>query len=262
MTTPGHSALYPGRVMHRRLRPRAHALRYRIYSLLLDINELDALDARLRWFSVGRFNLLSFRRSDIGDGTGEMRAFAARQLASAGLAFEPGAIRVLTMPRVLGFAFNPLTVWYLHDCAGTLRAVLYEVNNTFGERHHYLLPAQAERNGAIHQACAKAFHVSPFMAMDLDYAFRISAPEEEPGSKLAVAITVSDRAGPLLAAVHTAERQVLTDSALLRAFVTHPLVTLKVVGGILWEAGRLWLKRIPLHRHPGRAQARSAPDSR
>jgi DUF1365 family protein len=234
--------------MHRRLRPRIHVLRYGIVSLLFDPEELPALDRRLRLFSRGRFSLFSIRTQDFGDGSGDLPGFAARIAAQAGLEFVPGPVRILAMPRMLGFAFNPLVTWFLHDRAGALRAILYEVNNTFGERHHYLLPVTEVAAGPIRQDCAKAFHVSPFLPMDLDYAFRVVPP----GERLAVAIEVADAAGPLLSAVHTARRRKLTDPALARAFAAFPLVTLKVVAAILWEAAKLWVKRVPVHRHPAR----------
>jgi DUF1365 family protein len=230
--------------MHRRLRPRVHALRYRIFSLLLDIDELDALAARLTLFSLRRFGLASFRREDVGDGSGDLRGFVSRLVRDAGLGFAPGRIRLLTMPRILGFAFNPLNTWFVEDDVGVLRAILYEVNNTFGERHHYLLPAAGE--GAVRQACAKAFHVSPFIGMDMAYRFRVVPP----GERLMIGIDVSDGHGVLLVALHTAKRRALTDAALLRAAVSLPFVTAKVVMAILWEALLLWLKRVPVVPHP------------
>lgn len=240
------SALYPGRVMHRRLRPRVHALRYRIVSVLFDLEELPMLAGKLRLLSLGQFWAFSLRLRDFGDGSGDLRGFARGIIDRAGLAFPLGAVRVLAMPRILGFAFNPLVTWFLHDREGALRAILYEVNNTFGERHHYL--AAVDGPEPIRQHCPKAFHVSPFLPMDLAYSFRVVPPRET----LSVAISVADARGTLLTAAHTAQRCELTDAALARAFFAFPLVTLKVVAGILWEAGRLWLKGVPAFRHPKR----------
>ena len=244
----GASALYVGQVMHRRVRPRAHRLRYRIFSLLLDLDEIDALAARLRLFSRGRFNLFSFHDRDYGAGTAEpLRAQVERHLAAAGLDPDGGPIRLLTMPRILGFAFNPLSLYFCHRRDGRLGAILYEVNNTFGQRHSYLIAvAQTGAGRAIRQDCAKRFYVSPFMAMDMHYAFRVAPPAE----RLSIAITGSDADGAILTAVHTAGRRALTDAALARAFATHPLLTVKVVGGILWEALRLWLKGVPVRDRP------------
>ncbi len=240
------SALYVGHVMHRRVRPRAHRLRYRIFSLLLDLDEIDALAAQLSLFSRNRFNLFAFHDRDFAGGNAEpLRAQVERHLAAAGIDTDGGPIRLLAMPRILGFAFNPLSVYFCHGRDGALRAILYEVHNTFGERHSYLLPVDMGE-AAIRQGCAKAFHVSPFMAMEMRYAFRVTPP----GDRVSIAITGSDAGGPIITAVHTAERRPLTDAALARVFVTHPLLTLKVVGGILWEAAKLWTKGVPVHARP------------
>ena len=251
------SALYTGHVMHHRLRPRVHRLRYRMFSLLLDLDEIDALATRLRLFSRGRFNLMAFHDRDHGDGSARpLRAQAEALMAEAGLA-HGGAIRLLTMPRLLGFAFNPLSVWFCHDRAGLLSAIIYEVHNTFGERHSYLLPVAATAGDDVQQDVTKRFHVSPFLPMAMTYAFRVHPPAD----RMAVAITASDDEGPVLFAVHRACRTELSDRALLHAAVTHPLLTIKVVVGIGWEALRLWLKRVPVHHHPGTAPPAPEPFS-
>lgn len=243
----GHSALYQGSVMHNRLRPARHKLAYRLYMVLLDLDELDRTAAGLRLFSKGRFNLFSLREADYGDGGLEpLRGRIARQLADAGLAGCSDTILLLTMPRVLGFAFNPISVYFCYRPHGELGAVLYEVNNTFGQRHSYLLPVTPTNGRTIRQSVPKQLHVSPFMGMDMDYAFRVLPP----GEALGIAITGSDTHGPLISAVLNARRQPLSDPALLRAFVTMPLMTLKVVAGIGWEALKLWLKRVPVRRKP------------
>lgn len=248
----GASALYVGAVTHQRMRPRRHRLRYRVFSLLLDLDEIDGLAARLRVFSRGRFNLFSFHDRDYGDGTDTpLRFQVERHLRAAGIELDGGAIRLLTMPRILDFAFNPLSVFFCHGRDGGLRAIFYEVNNTFGQRHSYLLPVanvtgEATLEGPIRQSCSKAFHVSPFMEMDMRYSFAVAPP----GEALSIAITVSDAKGPVLIASHAARRRPLTDGALSRVFVTHPLLTLKVVGGILWEAARLWAKGVPVYTCP------------
>lgn len=240
-----HSALFLGHVLHRRARPRIHRLAYSMVSLLLDLEELDALSGRLRLFSRNAFNLYSFRDADHGDGSGKpLRMQVERLCATAGIELDGGPIRLLTMPRILGFVFNPLSVFFCHDRTDTLRAIIYEVNNTFGERHSYVIPVLDEA-GTVHQNCDKRFHVSPFMPMDMRYSFRVTPPAE----RLKVAITVSDAIGPILVAVHSAQRHSLTDGALARALVSHPLQTAKVVVGILWEALKLWIKQVPIHRH-------------
>ena len=247
--TPPASGLYAGHVMHRRIRPRCHRLSYRIFMALLALDDIDGLSARLRLFSRGRFNLFAFHDHDYGNGTAEpLRAQIESHMDAAGLTPDGGPIRVLTMPRMLGFAFNPLSIFFCHRRDGTLAAIHYEVNNTFGERHGYFLPVDtANQPGQpIRQRCGKAFHVSPFMGMAMDYDFRVVPP----AGRLAITITGSDDAGPVITAALAARRRPLTDGALALAFVSYPLLTLKVVAGIGWEALLLWLKGIGLHEHP------------
>ena len=244
----GGSALYEGTVAHRRLRPRRHRLRYRVFSLLLDIDEVPALCAGLRLLSHRRFNLFSFDERDHGDGTGgSLRDWVETHLAEAGIDLEGGTIRLLAMPRVLGYGFNPISVWFCYHRSGRLAALLHEVHNTFGERHTYLIPVSPDASPAdIVQGCAKEFHVSPFMAMDMRYDFRVHAPDE----RLNLAILGGDSDGPMIVAALSAKRRPLTDAALLRAFLRTPLLTMKVIGGIHWEALRLWIKGVRLHARP------------
>jgi uncharacterized protein len=247
MTKPLASALYPGHVTHARLRPKEHKLAYRIYSLLLDLDELDELDHRLRWFSVDRFNLFSFNRRDRGDGTGaNLRAQVERAMRTAGIEPDGGPIRLLTMPRLLGWAFNPLSTFFCYRKNGELAAILWEVDNTFGQRHAYLIPVEKGPDGEIVQRCDKAFYVSPFMDMNLRYVFKLSPP----GERLSITIDTFDAEGLLLTARHLARRTQLTDAALLKAFFAIPFLTLRVIGGIHWEALKLWRKGVLLRRRP------------
>jgi uncharacterized protein len=240
-----HSALYAGLVIHQRFRPRLHRLRYRIFSLLLDLDELADLDHGLRLFSVDRFNLFSFRQSDHGAGTRTGLADWVRgQCALAGLAAD-GAICVLAMPRVLGHAFNPLSVFFCHGSDGAIVAVLYEVNNTFGQRHAYLIPTEGAHR-VIRQSCRKVFYVSPFMPMEMEYRFRVLPP----GPLVSVSIEGIGAQGRLITASLSGRREPLTDRSLLRAFVRAPLLGFKVVTGIHWEALRIWRKRAGYHPRP------------
>jgi uncharacterized protein len=239
------SALYTGLVIHQRFKPRLHRLRYRIFSLLLDLDELPDLDRRLRLFSVDRFNVFSFRQSDHGAGTRNGLADWVRgQCASAGIAAD-GAIRVLAMPRVLGHAFNPLSVFFCHGQDGAIVAVLYEVNNTFGQRHAYLIPADGTHR-VIRQSCRKVFYVSPFMPMEMEYRFRVLPP----GPLVSVSIEGLGAQGRLITASWSGRREPLTDRSLLRALARAPFLGLKVVTGIHWEALRIWRKRAGYHGRP------------
>ncbi len=246
-----HSALYAGSVMHQRLRPVRHRLDYRIFSLLADLDELPLLARRLRLFSLNRFNLFSFHERDYGAGPGQsLRAHVEQQLLAAGLV-AGGPIRLLSMPRILGHVFNPLSIYFCHRPDGTLQATLYEVNNTFGERHSYLIEVDgAERSdGTIAQHCDKQFHVSPFLALDMRYGFSIDPPSSA-REGLRIGVTASDREGAVLHARYDARRRTLDDAGLLRLFFGHPLLTIKVVAGIHWEALRLWIKGVSLHPRP------------
>lgn len=245
--TPLASGLYPGHVIHHRVRPRDHRLGYRIWSMLIDLDELDELGRRLRFFSVDRFNLVSFRRADRGDGTGDLRGRIEAEMRAAGLTPDGGPIRLFTMPRVLGRAFNPLSVFFCHRRSGEVAAILWEVDNTFGERHAYMIPVdRIGPDGEVVQHCDKAFYVSPFMDMDLRYEFRVRPPTET----LSIRIDTSDAEGMVLVARHVARKQELTDRALLRAFFAIPFLTLRVIGGIYWEALKIWLKRVRLRSRP------------
>jgi uncharacterized protein len=247
MTEKPASALYVGAVTHLRLRPRRHNFRYRIHSLLLDLDELETLNRKLHLFSVDAFNLFSFHQRDRGDGGGAaLKSRIEAKLEAAGFSPDGGPVRLLTMPRILGLSFNPLSVFFCHRKSGALFAILWEVDNTFGQRHAYLLPVEKSIAGEIVQACPKKFYVSPFMDMDLHYEFRVKPP----GESLRILIDAKDSDGLVLRAAQSAERRELSDAALARAFLSLPLQTLSVVGGIVWEALKLWLKRIGIRKRP------------
>jgi uncharacterized protein len=239
--------LYPTRVMHRRLVAPLYRFVYRLFHLLLDIDRIDELARTLRLFSRNRLNLVSFHDRDHGDGQGSLRAWAERLLAAEGVRLAGGRIRLLCLPRVLGFAFNPISIWYCEHRDGTLRAIIAEVRNTFGEKHSYLL-ASGGRPLAYEgpHAKDKCFHVSPFMDLVGRYEFRFN----EPDSTVRVLIHETREGAPLLDATLAGERAALTDGALLREVAKMPWMTLKVVAAIHWEALKLWLRGAKFHRKP------------
>jgi DUF1365 family protein len=241
------SALYRGRVVHARARP-AHRLSARVFSLLIDLDELPALDRGLRRFSHNRWNVLSFYDRDHGprDGTA-LRPWIEAQCARAGLDIAGGRVRLLCFPRLWGYAFNPLSVWYCHGRDGALLAVLYEVRNTMGDWHGYLVPAPPHAPGALlQQRCAKLFHVSPLIGMEGTYRFRLA----EPGARLSLLVRVMGPEGEIMAASPFALREALDDRAILGVVARHPLMTFKVIAAIHWHALRLWLKGARFHKRP------------
>ena len=243
----GNSALYTGSVFHRRFRPRAHELRYGAFWLYLDLDELEVTAHRLRLFSYNRANLLSFHDADHGSGEDRpLRPQIEAHLVAAGVPHAAHRIRVLSMPRVLGYSFNPLSVYYCFAEDRTLGAIVYEVTNTFGERHSYAIACTAEPGAAIHQRCDKQFYVSPFLDMDMRYEFSLT----HPGATHSLSILGIGKEGPLISASLSASRMPLTDANLLRALVRHPLLTRKVTAAIHWEALRLWLKGLKVQPHP------------
>ena len=240
------SGLYVGRVMHRRWKPKRHRLAYRVFSLLVDLDELPALSQRLRWFSHNRYNLYSVWDRDFGAGDGSpLRPWIEAQLAAAGLPHRNIRIGLLCYPRILGYAFNPLSVFFCRRADGGLIAILYEVHNTFGQRHCYLIPADPGAT-VVRQACAKEFYVSPFIPMQARYRFEIVPPAEQ----VAISIRQSDAEGPLLDASFVGVRVALSDRRLLSLLMSHPLMTVKVIAGIHWEALKLWLKGVKLIARP------------
>jgi hypothetical protein len=243
------SALYTGRVMHVRHRPQRHRFDYAVTSLLIDLDELETLARSRRLLAIDRPGVVSFRQADHGprDGT-PLRPWIDARLADAGIDLGGGRVQLLCFPRIWGYVFNPLTTWFCHRADGSLAAVLYEVSNTFGQHHCYLIPvdpAQA-RGGTLRQSCEKAFYVSPFLPMDARYSFRL----HRPGETLSLAIRHDATDGSAMSAVQTGTRRALTDANLLRMLLRQPALTFKVMGGIHWEALRLWRKGARFHRRP------------
>lgn len=233
-------ALYVGDVVHSRLRPRRHKLRYSVFSILFDINGIDQLESRLRLFSYNRFNLFSLLDRDHGDGR-PLKSYLHGIAESEGLGMDVENFLMLCYPRILGYVFNPLTVYFGVDQDGKIRLVIYEVNNTFGERASYVLPVNetdSGTGGVIAQRCLKRLYVSPFNTEEGAYSFRVTRPDE----KLTVGVALRDNQGPLLTAFFHGHRWELSDRALLRVLLRTGWMTVKVIVGIHLEAAKLWLK--------------------
>lgn len=245
-------AILTGFVEHVRARPVRHRLRYRLFQTLVDLDDLPALGRRLRLFSHERSNLFSLMERDHGAGEpGGLRRWVTARLAASGLDMPLGRVELLCMPRVLGHVFNPISLFFCHRQDGALAAIIYEVNNTFGERHAYVLPVALEpASGGIRQTCAKALHVSPFLPMEMRYDFVVHRTAET----LCVTINGSDGGGrPLIHARFFGVARPFTDRVLASLMVTHPLLTWKVVAGIHWEALRLLAKGVRLLPTPAGA---------
>jgi hypothetical protein len=240
------SCLYQGEVVHKRLKPVLHALRYRVSNVFLDVDELEGLSRRLRFFSYNRFNLFSVMDGDHGPGDGTPIARHVRGLARQ---LPEGAqaerFFMFCYPRMLGYVFNPLTVYFGYTRGGALCVTIYEVNNTFGGRASYVLPVARGETG-IHQSCSKELYVSPFNRVEGGYGFHAAIP----GEKISLGILYRDAEGPCLKAYVTGERRELSDWALIKTFAAFPFMTLKVIGGIHWEAARLWLKGLRIKPSP------------
>ena len=253
--TEAPCSLYFGDVMHARLKPVGHRFSYRVISLLIDLDRLDEADQQSRLFGVNRAALYSFHEADHGERDGSsLRAYAQRCASAHGIDLTGGRVWLLCYPRLLGYTFNPLSAYFCTHADGALALIIYEVRNTFGEMQSYVLPIRPGEISAagVRQEQDKLFYVSPFVEMATRYRFRISPPGEE----VRLRILEVDAEGPMLAATFLGHRRALTTTALLHAFVTLPLVTLKIVGAIHWQALRLWLKGVKL---VPRSAPRSSP---
>lgn len=228
-----------GRVMHVRLHPARHRFDYPVYFVRLPIHDLASVPTR--WFSLNRFNLLSFHEADHGDG-GSSRVWVSRLLKQHGLRAD-GEIWLTTFPRVLGYAFKPVSFWHCHNAEGGLVAVLAEVNNTFGERHVYLLRTD-DPAATLH--ADKVFHVSPFFPVRGRYSFHFHPQPDVFRAR----IDYDDGSGEALRTAWWGRLEPLTARACLRAFSSYPLMTWGVIARIHLQALRLAMKRVPFFRKP------------
>lgn len=236
------ACLYVGDVMHQRMKPVGHRFRYKVYSLLVDLDRLDEADRLSPLFSVNRANLMAFHEADHLRGTSEtsLRTHIDGLLRQAGLAQKAARIELACYPRIFGQVFNPLSVYYAYDSDGKIVAMVYEVRNTFGESHTYVCKIEAGEisRAGIRQSRAKNFYVSPFIELNMRYHFRMSIP----GDELKWRILETDVSGPLLAATYNGTRKTVSTASILTCLLQIPLLPWKIVGGIHYEALKLWLK--------------------
>jgi DUF1365 family protein len=229
------------------MKPKKHRLTYSVFSFLFDIDELPKLDQQYRFFSHNRFNLFSFWNKDYGPSDQQpLRPYVEGLLSEAGIEMNHGSIRLLCYPRLFGYVFNPLSVYYCYNSADHLKAIIYEVSNTFGERHSYVIDVMSEGGKTIHQTCDKSFYVSPFMEMNCTYHFSMRPP----GDSISVMINQTDDEGTILKACFTGKEAEISDRQLLSLLARYPLMTLKVMVGIHWEALKLWRKGLKLIARP------------
>ena len=238
------SFIYYGDVVHKRMRPKQHKLRYRVFSLLLDIDDLESLNENYKLLSYNRRTVYSIRDEDHGYGE-NISNWVQQELTAAGLSDSSKKVWMLCYPRILGYVFNPLTVFFCYRDNGSLGAILYEVHNTFNERHCYVLPVKENKPELIEQNCQKNFYVSPFVPADCSYRFLVREPKE----KVSVIIEDKDSEGLLLVASFSGVKGQLNDRALLKTIFSYPLMSLKVIIGIHYEAIKLRFKGAPFFPH-------------
>lgn len=240
------TALYQGIVRHTRVNPRKLALRHRCFWLALDVDRIDLVAKRLAILSRNAFNILSVNDGDFGDGSVRpLRSQIEKHIGSAGINARPAKIILFGMPRVLGYGFNPICLYFCLSETDAPMAIVYEVHNTFGERHSYVA-AVKNASSMIEQTAEKAFYVSPFMDMDMRYRFKLVLSDK----RLSLSINASNVQGPVIFTSLHADRSELTSGSLFKAWVSHPLLSLKVITAIHFHALRLWFKGIKLRLRP------------
>lgn len=259
-----------GQVRHARMRPVLHAFNYGVYFLRLPLRTLaeqaqseksgDSRSAstsggKHAWFfSRNRFNILSFRDNDYGDGKQPLINWIDNLLQQEGLTDVDGEIWLQTFPRVLGYVFNPVSFWFCHDRNGALRAILAEVSNTFGERHCYLLDTGDTMRYGVELRARKIFHVSPFCQIDGDYHFRFMRADrsmrQQTSERHIACIDYHDAQGLLIQTSISGTSQPLSTRLIAKAFFLYPFMTFGVIAKIHLQALKLWIKRVPFFRKP------------
>ena len=236
-----NSKIYTGKVIHKRFKPKEHYFKYNVFSLLIDLNELEEINKYIKFFSYNKFNIISFYDKDHGDRDGSsIKLWVKKNLRSIGIMTEDISIKLLCYPRIFGYVFNPLSTYFIYNKNTELISIFYEVKNTFGEQHTYIFKAQDEKT--VQNKCKKKFYVSPFIEMDCEYHFKTLNPREQ----LSVVINQNDKDGKLLFASQDGISKDFNNKNLILSYLTHPLMTFKIIGAIHYEAFKLWAKRIKL----------------
>ena len=233
------SLIYNGKVIHRRFKPKEHYFKYNVFSLLINLDELETIQDKIKIFSYNKFNIISFFDADHGprDGT-SLKKWIIKNLKDIGINDDKIQIKLLCYPRIFGYVFNPLSVFFIYNQKSKLISILYEVKNTFGEQHTYIFKATDEKT--IINNCSKKFHVSPFIEMECHYYFRVLKPSD----KISVIIDQRNNDGKLLYASQDGDAKQFNEKNLLISFICHPLMSFKVIAAIHFEALKLWLKGI------------------
>ncbi len=248
MNAPPAGLLHTGVVSHRRHVAPFYHFRYRIWMVSLDVDRVEQLGLRL--FRQNRPGIVSLRERDHGARDGSpLRAWVERHLQRAELAAYSHTIRVMLIPRVLGYAFNPISLYFCYNESGELGAVLHQVKNTFGDQQPYVLPVAADAL-PIRQSCSKRMHVSPFFDMHGGYRFSFTRPQFVAGEGFALSIRYGTRDSLRLTAHMRLQARELTDRALLRQLLVMPFMPMKVIAAIHWEALKIWLRGARYHKVP------------
>ncbi len=236
------TCIYKGIVTHRRFKPKRHFFSYKTFSIFFDLDELKDLEKKVSIFSLNKFNLFSFYNKDHGDRDGSnLKSWVKNTLKKFNINFKISKIRLLCFPRIFGYVFNPLSIFYCYNENAELKAILYEVKNTFNEQHTYVFPVE-KNSKIITQNCNKRFYVSPFIEMETAYNFRLAEPKET----LSVFIKQTDPEGLLLSACQIGRKEDISTKQLLINFLRHPMMNIKIIMAIHFEALRLWGKGVKL----------------
>jgi hypothetical protein len=231
-----NSCIYNGVVKHQRFKPIKHSLNYKTFSLLVDLDEIETLANNISIFSLNRFNIFSFYDLDHGARDGSpIKDWVLKNIKKFNISNNITKIKLLCYPRIFGYVFNPLSIFYCYE-NNNLRSIFYEVKNTFNEQHTYIF--KIKNNEKIEQKCKKKFYVSPFIDMETYYNFKLLNPKD----KLSIFIKQTDGEETVLTATQTGEKREFSFKQLLINFFKYPLMTIKIISSIHYEAFFLWKK--------------------